>query len=73
MMEKLRQSEEKAAPIREAGAGGLLAARVAHDVRNPLSSIKMRAQLLESRLKPGADGVDLVQAILRRPIASRAW
>jgi signal transduction histidine kinase len=65
MMDKLRQSEEKLLRSEKLALAGLLAARVAHDVRNPLSSIKMRAQLLENRLKPGADGYELVQAILR--------
>ena len=42
---------------------GMLAARVAHDIRNPLSSLKMQAQLLRSRV-PSADGQAMLQAVL---------
>lgn len=65
MMAQLRQSEEKLLRSEKLALTGLLAARIAHEVRNPLSSIRMRAQLLESRLRAGGEGLDLVQAILR--------
>jgi signal transduction histidine kinase len=49
MLDRLRQSREALVRSEKLGLAGLLAARVAHDVRNPLSSMKMEAQLLQRR------------------------
>jgi signal transduction histidine kinase len=49
MLDRLQHSREALVRSEKIGLAGLLAARVAHDVRNPLSSMKMEAQLLQRR------------------------
>lgn len=65
MVDRLKASEDKLLQSEKLAVTGLLAARVAHDVRNPLAAIKMQAQLLRARLQPGADNAALLDAILR--------
>jgi signal transduction histidine kinase len=50
MLDRLEQSQEALVRSEKLAVTGLVAARVAHDVRNPLSSIKMQTQLLQARL-----------------------
>lgn len=56
MLERLEQSQDALVRSEKLALAGLIAARVAHDIRNPLSSIKMQTQLLRARL--GADPED---------------
>lgn len=49
MLDRLQHSREALVRSEKLGLAGLLAARVAHDVRNPLSSMKMETQLLQRR------------------------
>ncbi|HVL67375.1 MAG TPA: ATP-binding protein [Vicinamibacterales bacterium] len=60
-----RPIEETLVRAEKLAVTGLLAARVAHDVRNPLSSIKMQTQLLQSRLRGDADNQALLAEVLR--------
>jgi signal transduction histidine kinase len=50
MARGLRRSEEKLLRSEKLTMTGYLAARVAHDIRNPLFSIKLRAQMICERL-----------------------
>jgi len=53
---ELQHSEKKLLRSEKLSMTGFLAARVAHDIRNPLFSIKMRAQMICDRLP--ADSVE---------------
>lgn len=64
MVDDLRNSKEKLVESEKLAVAGLMAARVAHDIRNPLSSIKMQVQLLQPRLMPGQGKMELVRGIL---------
>jgi signal transduction histidine kinase len=50
MARDLRRGEEKLLRAEKLSVTGYLAARVAHDIRNPLFSMKMRAQMVCERL-----------------------
>ncbi len=65
MVKQLRHSEEKLLESEKLALTGVLAARVAHEIRNPLSAIKMQAQLLQ-KLKPRGDDQQLVLPMLRQ-------
>ena len=55
MLERLDRSQDALVQSEKLALAGLLAARVAHDIRNPLAAIKMQAQLLRARLGSGSD------------------
>jgi len=65
MLDRLEQSQHALVRSEKLGLAGLLAARVAHDIRNPLSSIKMQAQLLTSHLRGDGDERNILASILR--------
>ena len=61
-----RLDESKVAKVRneKLALAGLFAARVAHDIRNPLASMKINTQMLEAELKRDAKHAALVNATL---------
>ena len=65
MVDRLREYEEKLLQSEKLAVTGLLAAQIAHEIRNPLLSMKMEGQLLQTRLEPGTRSEDLIEAILR--------
>jgi len=65
MVRQLQASEEKLLHSEKLAVTGQLAARVAHDIRNPLSAIKMQAQLLRTKLKPGERDRETLNTVLR--------
>jgi len=63
MLDRLDSAQDAAVRSEKLALAGMLAARVAHDIRNPLSSLKMQAQLLRTRVT-GADGPAMLEAVL---------
>jgi signal transduction histidine kinase len=64
MLDRLDDSRAALVRSEKLGLAGLFAARVAHDIRNPLSSIKMQTQLLRSKLADGSDDREALSAVL---------
>ena len=64
MLDRLDQSRVALVRSEKLGLAGLFAARVAHDIRNPLSSIKMQTQLLQSKLAAGTEDRETLAAVL---------
>jgi signal transduction histidine kinase len=55
MLDRLDQSRDALVRSEKLALAGLFAARVAHDIRNPLAAIKMQTQLLRARFGSGTD------------------
>jgi signal transduction histidine kinase len=64
MLERLERSQDALVRSEKLALAGLIAARVAHDIRNPLSSIKMQTQLLRDRLGTNPDDEAALTAVL---------
>jgi signal transduction histidine kinase len=64
MLDRLDESRVALVRSEKLGLAGLFAARVAHDIRNPLSSIKMQTQLLRSKLETGTEDRETLAAVL---------
>lgn len=71
MLDRLDASRSALVRSEKLGLAGLLAARIAHDIRNPLASMKINTQLLEKSVgnrDPGTQvrntDADLVNAVL---------
>ena len=65
MLDRLDRSRDALVRSEKLALAGLMAARVAHDVRNPLSSMKIQAQLLGSCLGDPVQSRKLLDAVLR--------
>jgi signal transduction histidine kinase len=65
MLDRLDSSRTALVRSEKLGLAGLMAARVAHDIRNPLSSIKMHTQLAGARSRNDAEMQAIVGATLR--------
>jgi len=72
MARELRRGEEKLLRSEKLSMTGYLAARVAHDIRNPLFSIKLRTQMICERLPAGSADRASLQPILK-DIAQVEW
>jgi signal transduction histidine kinase len=64
MLDRLEASKSALVRSEKLGLAGLFAARVAHDIRNPLASMKINAQLLDRALKADPANAGLVNAML---------
>ena len=63
MLDRIEHSRKALIQSEKLGLAGLMAARVAHDIRNPLSSIKMQTQLLKQRVTGAAES-KVIAAVL---------
>jgi signal transduction histidine kinase len=64
MLDRLEHSQTALVQSEKLALAGLLAARVAHDIRNPLSSIKMQTQLLRVRTRGDGESQAIAAAVL---------
>lgn len=64
-LDRLEEQRQTLVRTEKLALAGLMAARVAHDIRNPLSSIKMQAQLLHVQAQAGTEQQAMLSAILR--------
>jgi signal transduction histidine kinase len=64
MTRELKRSRNRLVQSEKLAAVGQLAAGIAHEIRNPLTSIKMIVQLLRRRLQEDETGRESVQAVL---------
>jgi signal transduction histidine kinase len=64
MLDRLEASKSALVRSEKLGLAGLFAARVAHDIRNPLASMKINSQLLEAAVKRDEQNANLVHAVL---------
>ena len=64
MLDRLDESKALQMRNEKLALAGLFAARVAHDIRNPLASMKINMQLLEPAVSDDANRAGLVQAVL---------
>lgn len=65
MLDRLEEKRQALMRSEKLAVAGMMAARVAHDVRNPLSSIKMQTQLLQAQVPAGSDQAVVLAAVLR--------
>jgi signal transduction histidine kinase len=70
MLDRLQDAQGAVVRAEKLALTGVLAAGVAHDIRNPLSSLKMRAQLLQARapspdLQTMLHDIDQVEIVVR--------
>ncbi|HEY6509165.1 MAG TPA: ATP-binding protein [Vicinamibacterales bacterium] len=65
MLDRLEESRSALVRSEKLGLAGLFAARVAHDIRNPLSSIRMQTQLLHARCAHDREDRETLASILR--------
>ena len=64
MLDRLEQSQAALVRSEKLALAGMFAARIAHDIRNPLSSIKLQTQLLQSSVPKGSEDHAALTAIL---------
>jgi signal transduction histidine kinase len=64
MLERLEQAQDALVRTEKLALAGQIAARVAHDIRNPLSSIKMETQLVRARTDLDPEAQESLSAVL---------
>jgi signal transduction histidine kinase len=64
MLDRLDASRAALVRSEKLALAGLMAARIAHDIRNPLASMKINAQLLENAVRRDEKNAALASAVL---------
>ena len=64
MTDRLRKYEKQVVRSSQLAAAGKVTAAMAHEIRNPLSSIKMMTQLLRNRLMPKPENTKIIESLL---------
>lgn len=64
MLDRVDQAQSALVRSEKLGLAGMMAARVAHDIRNPLSSIKMQTQLIRARLRGDPEDDAMLMSVL---------
>ena len=65
MIERIKDSEKKLIESEKLAAAGRMAAGFAHEIRNPLTSIKMMGQVLHGRLKGQQDKQEILDQFIK--------
>ncbi|MCK5324276.1 MAG: HAMP domain-containing protein, partial [Desulfobulbaceae bacterium] len=65
MIHRLREYEERLVESEKMAAAGQIAAGLAHEVRNPLTSIKMFVQVLHGRMEKHSENRDMLTALVQ--------
>lgn len=64
MVEKLGEAEDRLVESERLATAGQMAAGLAHEIRNPLTSIKMLAQVLQSRMKDDPENYRVLSSLV---------
>ena len=64
MLDELKIYEERLVKSEKLATAGRMAAGIAHEIRNPLTSIKMLAQLLHKRLQGQAETQEMIRSLV---------
>lgn len=65
MIERVKESEKKLVESEKMAAAGQIAAGFAHEIKNPLTGIKMMAQILHRRLKGQDENQEVLSSFLK--------
>ncbi len=65
MIDELRSFEEKLVKSEKLAAAGQMAAGFAHEIRNPLTSIKMLGQVLYKRMKDQPENQEMLSSLVK--------
>jgi signal transduction histidine kinase len=64
LLDRVQRFQEASMRSEKLALAGMLAARVAHDIRNPLSSIRMQTQLLQAKRHRDPEDDEALSAVL---------
>lgn len=65
MFDRIKESEKKLVESEKMATAGKMAAGIAHEIKNPLTGIKMMAQILHRRLKGQMENQDILSSFIK--------